>query len=124
MATIRCSFARAALPLGHKYKLSCVSFVVHRAKLSMFKKPFFDNEPSVSYLKTLFAHALATDLVQPLYSKGSPEREAITKSISSLKSKLPVKIPLAIAGKSVRLYSTGNFEANLHSPSSTNLSDS
>ncbi|KAH8601576.1 delta-1-pyrroline-5-carboxylate dehydrogenase [Bisporella sp. PMI_857] len=54
-----------------------------RAGIATYNKPFFENEPS------------------PTYSKGSPERAALTEALRNLKSKLPVKIPLAIAGKSI-----------------------
>lgn len=47
-----------------------------------------------------------THFPQKHYAKGSPDRDALTAAISSLKSRGPVEVPLVIAGQNIKTSST------------------
>lgn len=59
-------------------RLGQTSFVTKKSFMSILHGVGFQNEPTKTY------------------SKGSPEREALTRAIQELKTQMPVKIPLSI----------------------------
>jgi 1-pyrroline-5-carboxylate dehydrogenase len=83
MSLLSQTVSRTVRPRFCLSRVSISRNTVASAFLSMYKKPFFDNEPPKTY------------------AKGSPERIELTDAITSLKARLPVDVPLIIDGHTV-----------------------
>lgn len=83
MSLLSQTVSRTVQPRLSLSRASLSRNTVPRAFLSMYKKPFFDNESPKTY------------------AKDSPERIELTDAITSLKARLPVDVPLIINGQTV-----------------------
>lgn len=71
------------------------------AYLSLWHPPAFENEAVVSHDTNLNIQLLTAK--QKEYRKGSPERAELSEAIKTLKSQLPVRVPILASGKTVSL---------------------
>lgn len=71
------------------------------ATLANFRVPDVKNEPNVRCPVQSFQLNVWTDLIQPSYAKGTPERQKLLDAIKSLKQKAPLDVPAVVGGKFV-----------------------
>jgi 1-pyrroline-5-carboxylate dehydrogenase len=50
--------------------------------------------------------------MKPTYSRGTVDREKLAAALKSFRQQAPVDVPVVIAGKTVRVTTTGGIQTN------------
>jgi 1-pyrroline-5-carboxylate dehydrogenase len=80
--------------------------------IATFKVPAVNNEPNVCIEYPGVWRTISDESMKPTYSRGTVDREKLAAALKSFRQQAPVDVPVVIAGKTVRVTTTGGIQTN------------